>query len=171
MQSPQIVDGGLEAMNALTRAKMDRTQVVPAVDSYLDHRARVLVPGAGARIVSLLSKFLSWLLAPAEPRAARVIAWWEKRRLFYNLALALFAVVISPFFCFLQTDYCHSFFILFLILLVGSNFCYTAGWISHLLLLLITRRPLKVCGPVTLIAGTVFSFAFIMYVWVAFLDT
>lgn len=108
-------------------------------------------------------------MAPADPRVIKVIVWWEKRRLLYNLALAVFAAIVSPFFCIFQTDYTHTFFILFLIFLVCSNVCYTAGWIGHLLLLLITRKPMKAFGPVGLLVGTVFSFAFMMDVWIGFL--
>ena len=108
-------------------------------------------------------------MAPADPSVMKVISWWEKRRFFYNLALAFFAGAVAPLFCVLQTDYSHTFFVVFVILLVCSNFCYTAGWIGHLLLLLITRKPMKSFGPVGLLVGTLFSFALMTEVWIGFL--
>lgn len=173
-----IADGCLEAMYAFSRAKMDWLELVFTLGAYLDCRARVPVSCAGRFVIvadglepllTYCRNFLFWLMTPADPRAMKVIAWWEKRRFFYNLALALFAAVAAPFLCVFQTDNSHTFFVVFAILLVCSNFCYTAGWIGHLSLLLITRKPMKSFGPLGLVVGTVFSFAFMMEVWIGFL--
>jgi len=110
---------------------------------------------------------LSWLLLPPEPGTLKLIAWWEKRRLIYNLALAAFGVAVVLVFClyfhFKRETGCERSFIWLFIFVVCSNFWYTGSWIVHLLLKLITRRPLKFFGPVMLLAGFVFSLGFITF--------
>jgi hypothetical protein len=101
-------------------------------------------------------------------RKRDVIAWWERRRLGYNLLVAACAV---PSFCLYLFFLANSGHLaegedvvepvaLLAALVLGPavvNACYTFGWIAELALRAQHRDPSRRAGPMLLKAGLAFS--------------
>jgi hypothetical protein len=119
----------------------------------------------------------NYLSIPSLPATTETtIAWWEIRRLYYNLILLLEIVGIS-----LVKNLPHwtkatglgnsyvsevgvTFLGGFLFLLIPANLWYLGGWIFEVILRGIWRRLPAAFGPVALSLGTLFSLAFVWFV-------
>lgn len=97
---------------------------------------------------------LRWYAAP-RPEDKSVILWWEKRRIPFNLFLALFCLCV--YLCAKPYDSMAG---LWVLLQVFANFWYTGGWVVELILKLFLKGRIRLFGPIALVAGTLFSFAF-----------
>lgn len=114
------------------------------------------------------------------PETAReVIRWWERRRLKYNLlvvgvyvACAFLAATLYPGYvkrtgALEEWPLVIVFRILYLIFIViGSNSCYTCGWVSHLLVRIAFGDKASRSGPIAHGIGIVFSIAAILALFV-----
>lgn len=114
----------------------------------------------------LLQRLTLWLFSPPpEPRTtSSVIAWWEKRRLFYNVFVGSigFCSLIAFFFFILHSDALkpgedaeEPLAILFAP--VAVNICYTAGWILETLALKTGVGGKRLRGPLLMRVGLAFS--------------
>jgi hypothetical protein len=108
-----------------------------------------------------------WLISrPERPmRPLEVIAWWELRRVPYNVIIGAASAISLPLFFLFITwsgelkpgeDAVEP--MALMVAPLAINFCYTAGWICELMLLLIRRHTPRV-GPALFVVGTVFSLA------------
>jgi hypothetical protein len=94
--------------------------------------------------------------APAERKVGKIIRWWEKRRLAYNVVVA--GCVTGTAFLGLLTLNPPSEVLLALLapglpFLVMANVCYTLGWMVESLLHKIWGRSLLPVGPALFRAG------------------
>jgi hypothetical protein len=117
----------------------------------------------------------NYLSIPSSPFTTETtIAWWEIRRLYYNLILLLEIVAISlvknlPYWTNTPdhnyfSDAGITFFGGFLFLLIPANLWYLGGWIVEVILRGIWRRLPAAFGPVALGLGTLFSLVFIWFI-------
>jgi hypothetical protein len=104
----------------------------------------------------------------AEPRRWwEVIAWWELRRIPYNVIAGIVAIAGIALFTYVDTlppqlppeerdfDY-------FIAIYGGwflANFFYTGGWVCEIFLRSVTKREARWFGPTMLTAGLLFSLA------------
>ena len=110
-------------------------------------------------------------MQPAESsRPAAVIAWWESRRIAYNLIVGLFGIATAAVMVTVAFT-CESrggapiglpdppALAVLGILLYGvlANVCYTGGWITELLVARIWRADTSRFGPIAYTLGTAFS--------------
>jgi len=119
---------------------------------------------------------LTWLTRvpnlPNPRRKRDICAWWERRRLAYNL-LSVSGGIVGYLFVltvmFLVRKNPHAGIADFLIMLfyparpmfflvIAMNICYTAGWITEVALFLMGIRGRRI-GPGLLLAGLLISFA------------
>ena len=103
---------------------------------------------------------------PDEPRRwYSVIAWWELRRIPYNIVvivvgtigLLIFGVIYS-FYSRAQPE--HDDWVPLLSAMVGffgANFFYTTGWISELFARALWHERARYYGPIMLSVGLLFS--------------
>lgn len=130
-------------------------------------------------VKSLLKKLFS---APEGPRSAlRVIGWWERRRIIYNMIVGSIGFISLAFFLFfLYSSFLEpgedaseplTFFITIfpkfllnfwvilgiLALMILINIAYTAGWASELILRHIFKDRARHIGPILLFMGLTFS--------------
>jgi len=93
--------------------------------------------------------------APAERKVGRIIKWWEKRRLAYNLVLAgsgmgtifMALLTLNPLSQVVQA------LPAILPFAVMANLCYTLGWMVEGVLHRIWGRSLRPVGPALFRAG------------------
>ena len=115
-----------------------------------------------------MSRFITWFFSrPSQLLSRRgIIAWWEIRRVPYNLVVGVLgAISLSLFFLFI--DLAHGLkpgedaiepMALFVVPIV-VNICYTGGWIVELLLSTLRPKGLAPIGPRLLKVGVGFSIA------------
>ena len=127
----------------------------------------MLIPySVGSNIMAIVKRFFLWFFArPSEPPSwLEIIAWWEIRRIPYNLIIGSVGMVsLLLFFVFIHLanelkpgeDAIEPLGLLAAPFAV--NICYTAGWIVELLLSAVRRRRSSVCGPALLKLGVGFS--------------
>lgn len=110
-----------------------------------------------------------------EPRSnASVIAWWESRRILYNIVVGLSGI---PMFIFMLIMSTHH----FMFIVIGSicygllaNCCYTLGWMAEIVARTVFGEKAQNIGPILFTLGTIFSvlvtlgFAFLYFVTVGF---
>ena len=101
-----------------------------------------------------------------------VIAWWESRRIPYNLIVGT-AGITTSLACSATAILCESFgqeaigmpdppiFAIFGVIAYGivANVCYTGGWIAELIVLRVWRKDGKVFGKTSFRLGVMFSVA------------
>lgn len=104
------------------------------------------------------------------PDAWHTIAWWEARRVPYNLIVGITGV-LSGALCFVTGMLCEHFLgepigipdpPLFALLAVAAygvmaNLCYTGGWVSELLVRKIWPEQANAFGKISLFLGLIFS--------------
>ena len=116
----------------------------------------------------VVRRFITWFfLRPSAPLSRwGIIAWWEIRRVPYNLIVGAFgAISLSLFFVFIGLA--HELkpgedaiepMVLFAAP-IAVNICYTGGWIVELLLSIVRAKGSPPIGPVLLKVGVGFSIA------------
>ena|ERR1017187_3978565 len=105
---------------------------------------------------------------PDEPRHWHsIIAWWELRRIPYNLiilvigSIGLFVFGLL-YYCYLRAQPEHDDWVPLLSAMVGvfgANFFYTGGWISELIARALWRERARYYGPILFSLGLLFSCA------------
>ncbi len=117
-----------------------------------------------------------WYIAPRADGKS-IILWWEKRRIAYNIFLFVFClvpclpadlgtfgwVITNPALQRIYRGNNETILLIQVVLQILSNVWYTGGWIAELIVKLIARRNISWFGPIALVAGTLFSFAFAAY--------
>jgi len=151
---------GVEARTRLTSSAPRSCQAAPG-----------LTPGVGPHRVMIVRRFLTWFFSrPSEPLSRLgIIAWWEIRRVPYNLIVGVIgAISLLLFFLFISLadelkpgeDAVEP--MALLVAPIAANICYTGGWIVELLLSTLRRKGSPPAGPVLLklgkSRGQVFSF-------------
>ena len=112
-----------------------------------------------------MKRALIWLFTRPDPveKWWQLIAWWELRRIPYNLVVGIAGVISLLLFYFFIThsselkggeDAVEPMALVIAPFII--NFIYTAGWIVELLVYGIARRDVK-AGPVLFAVGTAFS--------------
>ena len=114
--------------------------------------------------------FWAWLAKPAPHATLKIIAWWETRRVIYNLlmlpagiaGLMLVMVMISlrwptpgPGVSADEHDFVP--FIAAILGGFGANLCYTGGWMAEILARRFGREKASHIGPILWTLGTLFS--------------
>ena len=103
-------------------------------------------------------------------RAGQIVAWWEARRLLYNVIVGT-AGVVGAAAMIAVGGACESrggvavglpdppLFAVVAVLLYGimANVCYTGGWVTELLVAKLWRIDTTSFGPIALVLGTAFS--------------
>lgn len=113
----------------------------------------------------MLSEAWRCLISRPKPqmRPIEIIAWWEIRRVPYNLIIGITAVFSLALFLLLITavgelkpgeDAVEP--MALMAAAVIMNLCYTAGWVVELVLMAIRRHDARM-GPLLFKAGTAFS--------------
>jgi len=114
----------------------------------------------------IMKSFFTWFFSrPSEPLSRLgIVAWWEIRRVPYNLIVGIIGFVSLLLF-FLFISLAHELkpgedavepMALF-IAPIAINICYTAGWIVELILNVIRRKGAPPAGPVLMKPGVGFS--------------
>jgi hypothetical protein len=119
----------------------------------------------------IVKRFITWFFSrPSEPLSRLgIIAWWEIRRVPYNLIVGVVGIVSLLLF-FLFIDLAHELKpgedAIEPIAIVAApfviNICYTIGWIVELLLSAIRRKASSPIGPVLLKLGVGFSLIIVL---------
>ena len=118
-----------------------------------------------------MRRFFTWFFSrPSEPLSRLgIIAWWEIRRVPYNLIVGVIGA-ISLLLFFLFISLAHELkpgedavepMALF-VAPVAVNICYTGGWIAELLLSAVRRKGSALAGPVLLKLGVGFSIVILL---------
>ncbi len=124
-------------------------------------------------------RFFTWFFSrPSSPLSRLgIIAWWEIRRVPYNLIVGVIGA-ISLLLFFLFISLAHELkpgedavepMALF-VAPVAVNICYTGGWIVELLLSTVQRKGSSPLGPMLLKLGVGFSIVVVLVpsvVWLA----
>ena len=106
----------------------------------------------------------------ADPGAWQIIAWWEARRIPYNLLVGVTGVV-SGSLCLITGLLCEHFtgepigipdppaFALLAVIAYGvmANICYTGGWIAELIVQKMWPEKEKSFGKISFFLGVIFS--------------
>jgi hypothetical protein len=120
---------------------------------------------------------LTQLFARPDPAATprEVIGWWERRRLYYNLIIFVWAAILICVFILghreddLLGDSPRIFSGYLLGFQLPANIFYTGGWIADLVVKKVLRRPSAWFGPCALGLGIAASLLFylgvVVYVW------
>ena len=113
-----------------------------------------------------MKPIFSWLFkVPDGDRSIlSVVAWWEIRRIPYNIFIGLFGLVcLLIFYFFIQSsghlqpgeDAVEPMALFIAPILI--NFAYTAGWVTELISRGLFREQSRLIGPKLLKAGILFS--------------
>ena len=111
-------------------------------------------------------RLFRWLFAPPQPPVTtwRIVAWWELRRIPYNLILAAFGwLALTIFFVSIYgsghlqpgEDAVEPFALL--LAPIAANICYTAGWLLDAPLRLVRPALSPMLTPRLFGAGLAFS--------------
>jgi len=120
---------------------------------------------------------LSDLFHPRDEDTAKaIVAWWERRRLIYNILLApyTFLVVLTMFLRAGGYDLtiirvsAPLMFLVSAVFVVPANLWYIGGWLTELCAVKILRFAGRRTGPVLMMAGLVFSALFVPVVLIFF---
>jgi|GEM_PF-1523578 len=104
------------------------------------------------------SSFIFWRIPPGPRTWGQVIAWWEMRRLPYNLFVAICAILAAIMFVWL-TEFGPNLFLALPLGIFAVNLCYTGGWVVELLARdLLQKNDLRF-APVAMKGGLLFSLA------------
>jgi len=112
--------------------------------------------------------FLQWLLTPAPLRIPAIIAWWEKRRIVYNLAMIvpgvvglIFVLIVIPLNLTQEAAIDDDFVPLLAVFLGGiaANICYTGGWLAEIIARRLWQHKAEHFGPIAWSLGMGFSIA------------
>jgi len=133
--------------------------------------ARLLPIPIGPDKMMFLKRFITWFFArPLEPLSrGGIIAWWEIRRVPYNLVVGVFGA-ISLFLFFVFIELAHGLKpgedavepMALIVAPIAANVCYTGGWIVELFLGAVRPRGSSPIGPVLLKMGVGFSMAVVL---------
>jgi hypothetical protein len=124
----------------------------------------------------MVGRFFRWCFStPREPRSAMdVVAWWEVRRIPYNLIVLIAGMVSLPLFL-VFIELAHGLkagedavepMALVVAVVVGPcavNLAYTAGWIVELFLRLAWRGRAAAIGPTLMRLGLSFSLLVVFF--------
>ena len=137
------------------------------------------------RLFSLLRRIAPWPLTPPHPpvSGAQVVAWWETRRLPYNLLVGVCGVTsLIVFFLAIAAsgalqpgeDAVEPLGLLaaFILAPIAANVCYTLGWLVELIVRRLRPKLTPAFGPALFAIGLTFS-CFIVSIpaifWLAYL--
>ena len=119
----------------------------------------------------IVRRFFTWFFSrPSEPLSRLgIVAWWEIRRIPYNLIVGIIGVIsLLLFFVFISLA--HELkpgedavepMALFAAP-IAANICYTGGWIVEFLLSAVRRKGSSSVGLVLLKLGVVFSVVIVL---------
>jgi hypothetical protein len=117
-------------------------------------------------VVAFIRQWWKWMTSrPGDDRSLlSAVAWWERRRLSYNLFLAVVGIPSLLLF-YLAVGAAHSLApgedaiepIALMAAPIGANLAYTAGWVVEGALL--AQDPTRPLGPRLMRAGLLFSLA------------
>jgi hypothetical protein len=100
---------------------------------------------------------------PPEPRSAlRIILWWELRRPAYWCFLAVVGMGGALLMCYATRNPSpdeegFELFLPMLLVILGSNICYTGGWVAELVARKLWKAKVAFFGPVAFSLGLIFS--------------
>ena len=158
-------------------ASMSSEEYMKLLESASAEELALIVESFDQEMVKVKSKkqvpFLEKVLAiPEEPRSiVSVIAWWESRRVLYNVLVGLAGAPMVLLMMVLST---HSFwFILSGSIVYGvlANFCYTLGWMAELVARAAFGKQAANTAPILFTLGTVFSIVITFAISVLYLLT